>query len=349
LYNGGTNRLQGSGYVYSGASGSHDEYGHGNHVAGIIASNGGASSGKYPGIAPKVNLINVKVSNSQGQATTSNVVAGLQWINWNRQGLNIKVVNISLNSSVNESYNTNPIDAAVEVLWVNKIVVVVSAGNNGRNALYPPANDPFAIVVGAIDDRGTSSRSDDVRASYSGYGQTIDNFTKPDLVAPGSNLISLMVNNTNTLPVAHPGNIINGGSAQYFRMSGTSMAAPVVAGAVALLLQDEPTLTPDQVKYRLKATTYQLGDRTGTGAGALDIVAAVNGTTTQSDNTGLTISQQLTKDPNTGVGSTVSWNSVSWNSVSWNSNNWNSVSWNSVSWNSVSWNSNADTSAYWDN
>jgi serine protease AprX len=247
------------------------------------------------------------------------------------------VVNLSLNSSVEESYHTNPIDAAVEILWFNKVVVVVSSGNNGKNALFPPANDPFVLTVGATDDRGTASLSDDVLAAYSGYGKTPDGFQKPDLVAPGSNIISLMPNFTpSALAAAHPDHVVG---QYYFRMSGTSMAAPMVAGAAALLLQDEPNLTPDQVKYRLMATARPFDDPKRAGAGLLDVYAAVQGTTTASANTNIRASKLLW----TG-NQPMTWNSVNWNSVNWNSVNWNSVNWNSVNWNSVNWNSDS-----WDN
>jgi serine protease AprX len=158
-------------------------------------------------------------------------------------------------------------------------------------------------------------------------------------VAPGTNIIARIVNNTMGLAGAHPSNKVY--NDQYFRMSGTSMSAPMVSGAVALLLQDEPSLTPDQVKYRLMSTANKNwpGYNTASaGSGYLDIYAAVKGTTTQNSNTGLNVSSLLTTGTQP-VNSSVSWNSVSWNSVSWNSVSWNSVSWNSVSWNSVSWNS----------
>jgi serine protease AprX len=210
--------------------------------------------------------------------------------------------------------------------------------------VYPPANDPFVITVGATDDKGTSAISDDVVASFSAYGKSESGFDKPDLVAPGTNIVARIVNSNMGLAAAHPANKVYNG--QYFRMSGTSMAAPVVSGAVALLLQDEPNLTPDQVKYRLKATANKSWtgyNASKAGAGYLDVYAAVTGTTTQSANTGQKASSLLTTGT-APVNSSVSWNSVSWNSVSWNSVSWNSVSWNSVSWNSVSWNSD-----YWGN
>ena len=335
----GVNRLVAAAAFNSGYNQSvYDGYGHGNHVAGIVGGNGSRSSGAFIGVAPMVNLINVKVSDDQGASTTANVVRGLQWIKDNRNRYNIRVVNISLNSAAPESYHTNPLDAAVEILWFNRIVVVVSAGNQGQGALYPPANDPFVITVGATDDKGTDSVSDDGMASFSAYGTTTDGIAKPDLVAPGRNIVALMANPNSAVALAHPANVVN---QTYFRMSGTSMAAPMVSGAAALLLQDEPGLTPDQVKYRLKATANKSWpgyNATVAGAGYLDIYAAVLGTTTQSANTHINASRLLW----TG-GAPVTWGSVDWNSVDWNSVDWNSVDWNSVDWNSVDWNSD-----YWE-
>jgi serine protease AprX len=308
-----------------------DQYGHGLHIAGIIGGNGRSLNGTYIGVAPKVNLINVKVSDEVGTANASNVVAGLQWINDNKARYNIKVVNISLNNSVAESYHTNPIDAAVEILWFNKITVVVSAGNIGKNALYPPANDPFVITVGATDDRGTRTTSDDVLASYSGYGITSDGISKPDLVAPGTNIISLGSSGSTVLAQQHPDHIVGNG---YFRMSGTSMSAPMVSGAVALLLQSEPNLTPDQVKYRLMATARPFDTRARAGAGYVNVYAAVHSNTRESANTGMAYSRLLTSG-----GDPVNWGSVNWGSVNWGSVNWGSVNWGSVNWGSVNWGS----------
>jgi serine protease AprX len=311
-----------------------DGYGHGTHVGSIVGGDGSDSGGQYIGVAPLVNIINVKVSNDDGSAMLNDVVAGLQWVLENKDAYNIRVVNLSLNSSVAESYHTSPLDAAVEILWFNKIVVVVSAGNYSDGALYPPANDPFVITVGATDDKGTSNINDDVIASFSAYGQTDDGVKKPDLVAPGKNIIARLVNQNMGLAFEHPANKVGD---QYFRMSGTSVAAPMVSASAALLLQDEPDLTPDQVKYRLMTTANKSWagySSTKGGAGYLDVYAAVRGTTTKSANTGVMPSQLLT----TGE-APITWGSVGWNSVGWNSVGWNSVGWNSVGWNSVGWNS----------
>ncbi len=327
------------------SSGSHtssDAYGHGTFVAGVLAGTGKSSAGKYMGIAPKAGLINVRVSDADGMATEADVVSGLQWISQNKDRYNIRVVNLSLNSSMAQSYHTSPMCAAVEVLWFSGITVVVSAGNNGTSNLFPPANDPFVITVGATNDRGTRSLADDTVSGFSAYGTVDSGVNKPDLVAPGTNIIALLPQHSRTqISREHPANRVN---AQYFRMSGTSVAAPMVSGAVSLLLQREPNLTPDQVKYRLKATAvndplrWPGYDPLRAGAGYLDIYAAVNGGTTQSANTGVRASMLLW----TG-NQPITWGSVNWNSVNWNSVNWNSVNWNSVNWNSVNWNSD-----YWD-
>jgi serine protease AprX len=311
-----------------------DGYGHGTHVASIIGGDGSESSGKYIGVAPMVNIINVKVSNDDGSAMMEDVVQGLQWVLENKDVYNIRVVNISLNSAVAESYNTSPLDAAVEILWFNSIVVVVSAGNTGGGTIYPPANDPFVITVGAMDDKGTAVITDDILASFSAYGKSENGSVKPDLVAPGKNIIARIVNLNMGLAGSHPANKVG---SQYFRMSGTSMAAPMVSGAVALLLQDEPGLTPDQVKYRLMATankSWKGYNAKKAGAGYLDIFAAVNGTTSESVNTGVLPSQLLSSGPEP-----ITWGSVGWNTVGWNTVGWNTVGWNTVGWNTVGWNS----------
>ncbi len=313
---------------------SKDRYGHGTFVATMIAGDSKYSGSAYLGIAPKSQILNVRVSDDQGLAYESDVVAALEWIYTNKSRYNIRVANLSLNASVATPYHLSPLNAAVELLWFNGIVVVVAAGNNGTAELFPPANDPFVITVGATDDRGTQTLTDDVVGSFSAYGVTLDGHAKPDLVAPGKNIVMYLPRNYRlTMGKNHPTHKVDN---NYFRMSGTSLAAPIVAGAVALLLQDEPTLTPDQVKYRLMATANKSWpgyDPLRAGAGYLDIYAAVTGNTTANANTNLVVSQLL------WAGSTATWGSVSWNSVSWNSVSWNSVSWNSVSWNSVSWNS----------
>ncbi len=320
-----------------------DNFGHGSHVAGVIGGNGRMSNGTYIGVAPQVNIINVKVSDdlNYGQGTAKSVIQGLQWILQNKYAFNIRVVNLSINSAVAESHDTNPIDAAVEVLWFNKIVVIVSAGKTSAGALYPPANDPFVITVGSVDDQGTAGLGDDLVSSFSAYGKTEDGIVKPDLVAPGRNIVSLMGNSSGSLPTKYPDHIVSyNGAPVYFRISGTSAAAPIVAGAAALLLQSNPNLNPDQVKYRLMATAnkgWPGYSPTKAGAGYLDVYAAITQTPTGSANTGVRVSNLLTTGSNPVTGSSINWNSINWNSINWNSINWNSVSWTSINWNSDYW------------
>jgi serine protease AprX len=329
-------RIKAKANFNSSAHSSNDGYGHGTFVAGLVAGDGTQSQGTYIGIAPKSNVLNVRVSDDQGVSLESDVVHGLQWVYDNKARYNIRVVNLSLNSTTVQSYNTSPLDAACEVLWFHGITVVVSAGNSGSLNIFAPANDPFVITVGATNDMGTASLADDVVATYSSYGITESGFSKPDLVAPGTNLVSLLPNNNRlTISQQHPANRVN---SSYFRMSGTSMAAPLVSGAAALLIQSNPNLTPDQVKNRLKQTAnHNLLQWPGynpltAGAGYLDVYAAVHSNTSLSANTGQTASHLLW----TGL-HPVLWQSVNWDSVNWDSVNWDSVNWDSVNWDSVNW------------
>jgi serine protease AprX len=308
-----------------------DIFGHGTLVAGVAAGNGSMSQNLYQGIAPKADLISLKIADGTGMAYESDVVAALQWVYENKYVYNIRVVNISLNTSEYLSYHTSPMDAAVEILWFNGVVVVVSAGNRSvgndfNPVLAPPANDPFVITVGATEEKGDSNRNNDKIASFSAFDETPEGFSKPEIHAPGKDIISVL-SKVSELDVIYPDRVVAG--EEYFRASGTSLSAPMVAGTVALLLQGEPDLTPDQVKYRLINTSGKVSQ-----GNYLDVYAAVATITTESANTGIEASQMLW----TGT-EPITWTSVGWNSVGWNSVGWNSVGWNSVGWNSVGWNS----------
>ncbi len=324
LYSGSTSRIVASYVANPRAGSSADGYGHGTHVAGIIAGNGARSDGKYIGIAPQAHLVNVKVSDDTGKAQVSDALAGLQWVYENRARYTIRVVNMSLTSTVPQSYLTDPLNAAVEELWFSGVVVVVAAGNRGGGfcaVCHAPANDPYVITVGAVDEHGTATTADDTRATWSSYGQSIDGASKPDLVAPGSRIVSLLAGTTSVLATKYPQNIAD---QFYFRMGGTSMAAPIVAGAVALILQDEPMLSPDQVKQRLMSTATSLSSA-GVGRGEVNIWAAVTATRTGAANGGLLPS--LGFNPATG---TLSPDGVSWDGVSWDGVSWDGVSWDNA-------------------
>ena len=315
---------------------SSDNSGHGTHIAGILAGNGIKSAGAYAGIAPLADLISLNVSNSEGMAYESDTVAAMQWVLENKDQYNIRVVNLSVNSDTIASYHQSPLDAATEILWFNGIVVVVSAGNHdssGEGILYPPANDPFVITVGASDENGTPDPADDLLASFSASGVTGDGFSKPEIVAPGTDIISALAPNS-SWDKLYPERVVDG---KYFRLSGTSMSTPMVAGAATLLLQSEPDLTPDQVKQRLIDSARQLVELDDGGTPtrtrpSLDIYAAVTGAGFETANTGIPASQMLW----TG-GDPVNWPSVNWNSLNWNTVNWNTVNWNTVNWNTLHW------------
>ena len=174
-----------------------DVYGHGTHVAGIIAGNGTKSDGFYKGVAPGVNLIALKISDDYGKAYESDTVAALQWIFENKDAYNIRVVNLSIQSTVEQSYHDSALDAAVEILWFNGVVVVAATGNKGPDddfnpVLAAPANDPFIITVGASDENGDGRPvGNDQLARFTAYDETIDFFVKPDIIAPGVKISSV--------------------------------------------------------------------------------------------------------------------------------------------------------------
>jgi serine protease AprX len=255
-----------------------DQYGHGTHVAGIVGSGGENSTGSgfsrtFKGIAPNVNLINLRVLDANGAGTDANVIAAIQRAIQLKSTYNIRVINLSLGRPVFESYKLDPLCQAVEAAWQAGIVVVTAAGNSGRDnslgtngygTIISPGNDPYVITVGAMNTKGTTYRWDDVIASYSSKGPTlIDLIVKPDLVAPGNNIVSVLAPNS-TLATQYPQTLVpdnyyetgtvSGNSGTYLRLSGTSMATPVVAGAAAILIQQNPNITPDQVKARLMKT-----------------------------------------------------------------------------------------------
>jgi serine protease AprX len=263
-----------------------DAYGHGTHVAGIIAGNRAAATSVTSlydgGIAPGVQLVNVRVLGADGTGFTSDVIAGIDWAIANRARYNIRVMNLSLGHPVNEPAATDPLCEAVARAAAAGMVVVASAGNDGQSAegapilggITSPGNSPFAITVGALNTWGTVDRSDDSVTSYSSRGPTkYDLAVKPDLAAPGNRIISLEAERGylgTEYPALHRA---GAGTNGYMQLSGTSMAAPIVTGAVALLLEGTPGLGTAQVKMALQAgaTFVRDGGLFGAGAGSLDI------------------------------------------------------------------------------
>ena len=260
----------------------YDDYGHGTHVAGIVAGSGAASSGKYMGAAPGASIVALKVLDANGGGSTSTVLAALEWVLANHAQYGIRVVNLSLGHPTYESAATDPMVQLVDQLSQRGIVVAVSAGNSGRNALgqtvygsiTSPGNAQGAITVGAADTALTDRRSDDTIASFSSRGPTrIDHFVKPDVLAPGYRIASLLASGS-TLANKYPNMQIG---SDYFRLNGTSMAAPVAAGTAALLLQANPGLSANTVKAILQFTAQRVPalDVMTQGAGELNVAGAV--------------------------------------------------------------------------
>ena len=270
-------------------TGHYDDYGHGTHVAGIIAGNGRESSGARVGVAPGSSLIVLKALDGAGFGYSSNVIAALEYAIANREKFNIRVINLSVAAGVFESYNKDPLTLAAKRAVDAGIVVVAAAGNLGRNNLgktqyggiSAPGNAPWVLTVGASNGKGTADRADDEIAAFSSRGPSaIDRSVKPDLVAPGVGIESI-TEPSSVLFAAHPNARLWGTtrtiSQPYLSLSGTSMASPVVAGTVALMLQANPSLTPNAVKALLQFTAerHDEYDHRTQGGGFLNARGAV--------------------------------------------------------------------------
>lgn len=284
---------------FTGENRTDDPFGHGTHVAAIAGGGGRVSNAAYLGIAPNANLINLRVLNSQGAGTVSGTLAALDWILTNKTTYNIRVVNMSLGTPAVDSYRNDPICRAVRSLVNSGVVVVVAAGNNGKNSagqkvyggIHSPGIEPSAITVGAANTFGTDARNDDGVATYSSRGPTRSSWTdangvqhydglmKPDLVAPGNKIIEAQAPK-NLLVTQNPqlaANVSPVATRDQMYLNGTSMASPVVAGAATLLLQANPALTPNMVKAILMYTAQPLAgfNTLEQGAGELNIEGAV--------------------------------------------------------------------------
>ena len=239
-----------------------DAYGHGTHLAGVIAGNGAASGGKWRGVAPGAQLVSVKVAGPDGATDVSVVIAALQWVVTHRAQYGIKVLNLSFGTDSVQPYAIDPLNAAVERAWAAGITVVVSSGNRGPGTINKPGDDPFVITVGAADLKQTADRKDDEIAPFSSSGITQDGFIKPDLVAPGTTIVATR-DAGSTIDALHPDAVVDG---DYFKGTGTSQAGAIVSGAAALLYQANPTLRPNTVKGILMGSTFRMSQyRTGGG------------------------------------------------------------------------------------
>ena len=295
-----SNSLALLGLTSLGATADTDSSGHGTHVTGIMLNTQRSDDGRYFGIAPNANLVSVRAFDADGRGTYSSVIRGLDWIVKNKNAHRIRVLNLSFGATPRSYYWDDPLNRAVMKAWKAGIVVVASAGNDGPTAqtITVPGNVPYVITVGAMTDNYTPvDASDDRLASFSSAGPTYEGFVKPEVVAPGGHIWSLMSTKAR-IAQEHPTYQNDG---DYFTMSGTSQAAAVVSGAVALLLQAEPGLTPDEVKCKLMSSARRAVDPTGhyaysvfqQGAGLINAYDARYETRRDCANRGLDIQKDL--------------------------------------------------------
>jgi len=342
-----------------------DTFGHGTHMGGIIA---GGKVRFNPdlamniGIAPEARLVSLKVADVNGVTDVSQVIAAIDWVvqHRNDNGMNIRVLNLSFGTDGTQDYKLDPLSYAVEVAWRKGIVVVVSGGNAGfgTTRLNNPAYNPYVIAVGALDTKNNTVASDDSVASFSSCGNAA---RRPDLVAPGKSVLSLR-DPGSKIDTTSPGARVGD---NFFKGSGTSQAAAVVSGAAALIVNQRPTATPDQVKALLTstATPVPLADPNCQGAGALNLRAAVDALTplaavqSFAPSTGLGTLEGARGSVHITDGTTelrgeqdifgATWNAPTWSAQSlagtswvggtWNGNQWADSGWTGLSWSGMSW------------
>jgi len=254
-----------------------DHFGHGTHMAGVIAGGGVTTLEAFEGSAPETSIVSVKVAGWDGATDVSTVIAALQWVVSNHARFNIRVVNLSWGTDASRGYGVDPLDRAVERAWEAGLVVVVAAGNQGPAAgtISKPADDPYVVTVGAADTNGTADDADDTIAAFSSRGPTADGAGKPDLLAPGVSIVSDRAPGS-TIDLFRPAARVG---PTMLKGSGTSQAAAVVSGVAARMLDVDPTLTNDEVKGVLTATADRRLAGPGGGAGTVDAFAATTAVT----------------------------------------------------------------------
>jgi serine protease AprX len=356
-----------------------DTYGHGTHMAGLIAGRDAAiKPGKededvdhyFVGAAPGARVVSIKVAASDGATDVSQVIAAIDWIvqHRNSDGLNIRVLNLSFGTDGTQDYQLDPLAYAAEVAWHHGIVVVVAAGNSGFGTpqLNNPAYDPYVIAVGGDDTRGTDDPKDDVIPSWQSRGNALRH---PDLVAPGKSIVSLR-DPGSFVDEANPGARV--GATRFIKGSGSSQAAAIVSGAVATILEQHPELTPDQVKALLMQTAVPLpnADPIAQGAGLINLHRAreakistiADAVQTWPRSTGLGSLQLargsvVTEDDGailegeqTIFGDTwdaAAWAASSWEGTSWSGGDWTARTWSGDCWCGSSWSARTWSARTW--
>jgi len=343
----------------------YDDAGHGTFVAGLIAGdgtaslpleNGGTAFVQLRGVAPAANVVGIKVLDEVGQGRASALIAGVAWAIAHRDEYGIKVMNISIGGNPVCSVTRDPVAQAVEAAWRSGITVVCAAGNEGSfgpGGILSPGNDPFVITVGATDTNQTAELSDDFVTTYSSIGPTLfDEVAKPDVVAPGHRLVSLRapgsyidvnfsaniypLSSYDTSPTAEA-------ESAYVTLSGTSAAAPVVAGAAALMIGEDSSLTPDDVKVRLMETAEPLDDASVNqqGAGLIDVAEALESSAESDDGYALSAflgdGKKHFKNGDYSKWEKRAWERYGWTKYKWTKYKWTKYKWTKYKWTDISW------------
>ena len=319
-----------------------DTFGHGTHLAGVIAGHDPLSG--FEGVAPGARVVSVKVAGADGVTSLAQVLLGMNWVRQNRAALNIRVLNLSLGTPDTGDYRRDVLAWAAEQLWKDGIAVVAAAGNDGAGArvLDMPAADPYVIAVGATDTKATPDPADDRVADFSSHGET----RGPDVVAPGSGVVSVRVPGS-TLDEEFPGARVGDG---FFRGSGTSQAAAVVSGLAARLLAQRPDLSPDQLKALLKAGAVDLADpASADGSGRVDVARSEALATPDARQArqkwpaALPDLRRLFGKSPKGKGGDEEleagalWNGRRWSGMKWSGRRWSGMKWSGMKWNGMKW------------
>ncbi len=365
-----------------------DTYGHGTFMAGLIAGrdatpSSNAPASTYLGMAPDARIVSLKVGDADGGTDIVQVIAAIDWVVQHRtdNGMNIRVINLSYGTNSLQNYQADPLAYAVEQAWKKGLVVVAATGNTGFQkgkgapGLADPAFDPYAIGVAASDTMATQDLKDDVVASYSASSCGGGACKKPDYTAPGSHMQGLRVPNS-FIDANHPEGFL---SSRYFRGSGTSESTAVATGAIALVLQRYPGLSPDQVKRFFSHYAFDMKGqkREAEGAGEIQMAGMLgkvpesyqqkfkdsNGNGTIEDGRG---QDHVTRDnvvltgerdifgmsiSTTGLAASEaagnSWSGGTWNGNAWSGNSWSGNSWSGNSWSGNSWSGNSWSGSSW--
>jgi serine protease AprX len=381
-----TNRLVAAVNFAGDRAGLADAGGHGTHIAGTVGGDGFGSNGEYIGVAPGANVIDVRVLNRTGSGRISSVVRGIEWVIAHRNQYNIRLINLSLGMPALPSYRLNPLDAAAEIAWMRGVAVVAAVGNGGPSSgtVVAPGDDPYVLTVGATDDRGTAGINDDILASFSSWGTPAGSTSKPDVVAPGRRIVALRAPGS-YLDTHYPDRVTPARTgASYFRLSGTSMATAVMTGAAALILQQQPTLSPDRLKALAMSTTQSYGWAAGSaavpapdpradGSGLVEVLAAsysghgrhesqqreplVRQSFRPADSVARTLypilfgSPLTWKDPNyLGIDwRSLNWTNLGWDNLAWDNLGWDNLGWDNLAWDNLGWDNLGWDNLAWDN